>query len=77
MEWQTLGRKLADACASSSAALAHSLRCGGGACAQSNCTAPSSLSPCVLYVVCECIALTAHGHGPISNGVADTGVEAS
>ena len=43
----------------------------------SNCTAPSSLSPCVLYVVCECIALTAHGHGPISNGVADTGAEAS
>ena len=25
----------------------------------------------------EHIALTAHGHGPISNGVADTGQEAS
>ena len=36
----------------------------------------SSLSPGVLHVACECIALTAHGHGPISYGVAEARVEA-
>ena len=51
--------KLADACASSLAALAHSFRRGGGARAQV--TAPPQAHCLIVravYVVCECIALS-------------------
>ena len=77
MEWQTLGCTPADACTSRSAALAHCLRrVEAERCARVNCTAPSSLSPCVLYIVCERIAVTTHLHKTKGNGVAYTGVEA-
>ena len=35
-----------------------------------------ALSPYVLYVASECIALTAHGYRPMSYGVADSNVVA-
>ena len=38
----------------------------------SNCAAAQAPSRCVLYyVVCECMAVTTHGHGPTSYGVAE------
>ena len=70
----TGGWKLADACGVTSAALAHSLSCGGQACAQVKLHRPkSSLSPRALFVVCKCTAVKDHEHGPMNNAVADTG----
>ena len=51
MQWQIMGWKLPDACASRSAALAYSLMCRGRSACTSNCTAPSSLSLCACYTL--------------------------
>ena len=72
---ETLGWKLAGACASKSAALAHSRRCGGGARVhKSNCAPPQARCHHACFTVaCASASLAqAHGHGPIRYGVAET-----
>ena len=78
MEWHTLRCKLASACASSLAALAPSFQtCRWNACTTS-CTAPSSLSSCVLCPLAWCasasLSHSSWARRPIRNGVAHSKV---